>query len=137
MTIPGKIGSKCVGPEVVEPKVAVNGLPVPPADPDSEGNWIVKNIPLTTGNKTLTTEVKDKFNRTKTDTRTITLASAPVFTYDLNGNTTGDGTWTYAWNEENRMVAAESKPAIDESDKKKLEFLYDSQGRRRKGGKIG
>jgi hypothetical protein len=120
-----------VGPEVVEPKVPVNGLSVPPADPDSKGNWIVKDIPLTTGNNTLTTEVKDRFNRIKTDVRNVTLSSAPVFTYDLNGNTTGDGTWTYTWNEENRMVEAESKPALDESGKKKLEFLYDGQGRRR------
>jgi len=118
-----------VGPEVVEPKVAVNGLPVPPADPDSEGNWIIKDIPLNTGSNTLTTEVKDKFNRVKTDTRSVTLAQAPVFTYDLNGNTTGDGTWTYTWNEENRLVEAiKSNAGIPAC---KLEFSYDGQGRRR------
>ncbi len=45
------------------------------------------------------------------------------YTYDDDGNMTGNGAWTYTWNGENRMIQAESAD-------KKLEFAYDFMGRR-------
>ena len=44
---------------------------------------------------------------------------------DANGNMTSDGTWTYTWNEENRMVAQ------IKADDTKAEYTYDGLGRRR------
>ena len=43
--------------------------------------------------------------------------------YDLDGNQTGDGTWTYEWDGENRLVAAEKSGM-------RLTFTYDYLGRR-------
>ncbi len=55
------------------------------------------------------------------------LAAAPTFTYDDNGNTTGDGTFTYTWNDENRLISILSYPV----NPVKIEFSYDGLGRRR------
>jgi RHS repeat-associated protein len=61
-------------------------------------------------------------------------------TYDLDGNQTSDARWNYAWNGENRLILAEEKviptavaagaspPTV--TTRQKLEFSYDSQGRR-------
>ncbi len=51
-----------------------------------------------------------------------------TLTYDLDGNLTSDGIWQYEWNAENRLVAMTPIPPY--SDTPKLEFFYDSQGRR-------
>ena len=48
--------------------------------------------------------------------------------YDLNGNLTNDGIYAYFWNNENRLVKIE--PLEPASDKVKMEFAYDGQGRR-------
>ncbi len=61
-------------------------------------------------------------------------------TYDLDGNQTSDARWNYAWNGENRLIVAEEKPiptavaagvsTPSVTTRQKLEFTYDSQGRR-------
>ncbi|UDQ98453.1 RHS repeat-associated core domain-containing protein [Lentisphaerota bacterium WC36G] len=45
------------------------------------------------------------------------------FTYDDDGNMLTNGAWTYAYNGENRMTTAENGT-------KRLEYIYDYQGRR-------
>ena len=52
--------------------------------------------------------------------------------YDLDGNLLSDGWWIYSWNAENRLTAAETDPIAVSAgmQKKKLEFEYDSIGRR-------
>ena len=44
-------------------------------------------------------------------------------TYDADGDMLSDGTWSFTWNAENRLIAAEKSGA-------KLEFQYDYAGRR-------
>ncbi len=59
-----------------------------------------------------------------TTTRTGTAEQTPqTFTYDDDGNMLTNGDWTYIWNGENRLIAAEK------SDQR-LEYSYDYQGRR-------
>ncbi|MDP2815585.1 MAG: RHS repeat-associated core domain-containing protein, partial [Rectinemataceae bacterium] len=112
-----------VSPIVVEPTVKVNGES---AAVDTQGRWVKQAVPLTVGENTLTVEAIDKFDRQASETRKITLASPPVFTYDANGNMTGDGLWQYSWNDENRMtVASFASSAV------KVENVYDGMGRRR------
>jgi RHS repeat-associated protein len=54
------------------------------------------------------------------------------FTYDADGNLTQDGKWFYTWNAENRLIEMETVAAAVTAGAKrqKLEFDYDSQGRR-------
>ena len=56
-----------------------------------------------------------------------------ALTYDLDGNLTFDGTWTYEWDAENRLRAMTMTNAIaglTASNRLKLEFVYDFMNRR-------
>lgn len=55
-----------------------------------------------------------------------------TFTYDLDGNLTGDGLWTYTWDAENRLVAMENvnHTNLATTARQKLTFEYDDRGRR-------
>ena len=50
------------------------------------------------------------------------------FTYDLDGNLTGDGRWTYTWDGENRLVRLVANTSV--GSQLRLDFAYDSKGRR-------
>ncbi|MBN2451004.1 MAG: hypothetical protein JXR77_11480, partial [Lentisphaeria bacterium] len=93
--------------------------------------------------------------------RTVRLPDAnPVpYTYDANGNMLGDGRRTLTWNNESRdlpypagrdrrcepcecrsdrtgaatprLVAIESTAVVPAADRRRIEFAYDGQGRRR------
>ena len=56
------------------------------------------------------------------------------FTYDADGNLTQDGRWAYTWDAENRLVAMEARAdiaaALPSLPLQRLEFTYDSAGRR-------
>lgn len=51
-----------------------------------------------------------------------------LFSYDLDGNLTQDGRWTYSWDAENRLVSMVAVTAV--GPQQKLVFTYDSTGRR-------
>lgn len=53
-----------------------------------------------------------------------------AYTYDADGNLTQDGRWSYSWDGENRLVSMEALPAVPVEAKQRLEFAYDSTGRR-------
>jgi len=60
-----------------------------------------------------------------------------AYSYDADGNLTGDGRWLYTWDGENRLIAMETRPDIlapiatfPLTERRKLEFNYDAQGRR-------
>lgn len=52
------------------------------------------------------------------------------FTYDDDGNLLTDGLWNYVWNGENRLIELNSRTNVPASQRKKLQFTYDHQGRR-------
>lgn len=53
-------------------------------------------------------------------------------TYDLDGNLTFDGVWNYQWDAENRLRSMNMTniTAVPNAERKKLDFLYDDEGRR-------
>ena len=53
-----------------------------------------------------------------------------AYTYDLDGNTTSDGRWTYTWDAENRLSSIEAVATAPVAAKLRLEFAYDGMGRR-------
>ena len=59
-------------------------------------------------------------------------ASSQALTYDADGNLTFDGTWTYEWDPENRLAAMSmtNLAGIANSNRLRLEFVYDYLGRR-------
>jgi RHS repeat-associated protein len=125
-------------PHQADPTVTVQGeedeSPVA-ATVDAEGKFVRKDVPLADGENAITVNVTDKYGRTTSGVHTIdvTLATGtPTFSYDDNGNTTGDGTFTYTWNDENRLVAVAWET---EAANISLAYLYDGLGRRRRATK--
>lgn len=53
-----------------------------------------------------------------------------IYQYDFDGNLTQDGRWNYTWDAENRLVSMQSIASVPDTAKRKLDFLYDYQGRR-------
>jgi hypothetical protein len=45
----------------------------------------------------------------------------PSFTYDLDGNLSGDGVWTYTWDGGNRWTMMESVAGLTNIARKRLE----------------
>lgn len=66
--------------------------------------------------------------------RTLVPQNPERFEYNLDGNLTQDGRWTYTWDAENRLVAMETVGACLQANPtfpaQRLEFTYDSTGRR-------
>ena len=53
------------------------------------------------------------------------------FTYDADGNMTGDGRWFYLWDGENRLERMETKPqTLTNYPNRRLVFTYDYMSRR-------
>ena len=50
------------------------------------------------------------------------------FTYDPDGNMTSDGTWSYTWDAENRLI--EVLPLVTNFDSTLIQYMYDAQSRR-------
>ncbi len=53
-----------------------------------------------------------------------------VFYYDLDGNLTNDGRWTYTWDAENRLTKVESLASAPAASKRKVVWEFDGKGRR-------
>ena len=97
-----------------------------------KGEWTAKGFALAAGNHTF------DIVRTATDQTAATAqtsvtrpADGITFSHDLNGNLLGDGNWSYTWNDENRLVAAERPGTAGILPASRLEFVYDGLGRRR------
>lgn len=69
--------------------------------------------------------------------QTWTPKTPEIPTHDADGNLTGNGQWTFIWDAENRLAACETRNDIlppsglfPLAQRRRLEFAYDSQGRR-------
>lgn len=80
--------------------------------------WSVLNI---------TSDLGGSFSRTA-----FTPQTPESYTYDNDGNITGDGRWTYQWDAENRLIAMETQASAYSigTPRQRLEFKYDYLGRR-------
>ena len=68
-----------------------------------------------------------------TTSRSAFVARTPEgFSYDADGNMVADGRWMYAWDAENRLISCETTASAAGAGVpvQRLEFLYDSSGRR-------
>jgi RHS repeat-associated protein len=107
---------------VSEPaNVTVGGKPATvTADNRFEGQAVV---PGGTGQVAVT--ATDPSGNVRTSTYQVSQgATSKSFTYDLNGNMTSDGTRTYEWDAENRLVAVKDGPATVAS------YTYNKSGLR-------
>jgi RHS repeat-associated protein len=88
------------------------------------GNVFDGRATVPSGTSTVPVVAMDPAGNVRTNNYEVSQAgSSKSFTYDANGNTTGDGTRTYEWDAEDRLVA------INEGTHRS-EFAYDGLGRR-------
>jgi RHS repeat-associated protein len=53
-----------------------------------------------------------------------------IFTYDADGNLLSDRRWNYTWDAENRLIKVESRPDTPSSSWRRIEWTFDTLGRR-------
>ncbi len=89
----------------------------------------VRDESLASGASAASVAATDGANNTKTNTYQVNVnpVSTQNLTYDANGNMTSDGTNTYKWDAENRMIEIDYPGSGNKS-----EFVYDAYGRNTK-----
>jgi RHS repeat-associated protein len=99
--------------------VTISGVP---AAVDANNNFR-GTVPTTSGTNTFTIVAKDPSGNTTTKTYEIGMAgSSKTFTYDANGNLSGDGTRSFQWDARDQLLSVEIAAA-------RSEFSYDFAGR--------
>jgi RHS repeat-associated protein len=79
---------------------------------------------VSSGTSSIQVAAKDYSGNLRTNTYDVSQSgSTTSYTYDSNGNLTGDGTRTFEWDAENRLLAVEAGTH-------RSEFTYDGLGRR-------
>jgi RHS repeat-associated protein len=79
---------------------------------------------VASGSNTVAVVATDPAGNARTNSYQVSATGASkTFTYDANGDMTGDGTRTYEWDAEDRLVAANLGT-------RRSEFTYDGQGAR-------
>jgi RHS repeat-associated protein len=86
-------------------------------------------VTLADGTNLLTAVVADALNRSGTNTALAWLPATASFTYDANGNLTGDGRRTFAYDDEDQLVSVTVTNGPNSSTRST--FVYDALGRRR------
>lgn len=99
-----------------------------PATLTSTKNF-VRDESLSSGASAASVAATDGANNTKTNTYQVNVnpVSTQNFTFDANGNMTSDGTNTYKWDAENRLVEIDYPGSGNRS-----EFVYDGNRRNTK-----
>ncbi len=115
-------GALLFGGTVSEPAtVTVGGKPATV----SSTNQFSGTVPVPSATSQVAVQATDPSGNIRTNTYEVTQAgTAKSFTYDANGNMTGDGTKTYEWDAENRLTV------VKEGGSPLATFTYDGTGRR-------
>lgn len=140
-TVPGVID--VMGTAVTDANVTVNGQSVTRQGESWHHSVTIPNTAVATWNEFTVAGIRPGQGPGGSDavavsTRKAWLPKTPeAFSYDADGNLTGDGRWVYSWDGENRLVAMETRADIlpplgnfPLTERRKLEFTYDGQGRR-------
>jgi RHS repeat-associated protein len=128
-TIPGYFD--VVGSSTPDAAVTVNG-----AATERQGASWRKETAVTNTSVPVATAVTVAGSRgadTASQTGKVFTPKTPeVFTYDLDGNLTGDGRWIYTWDGENRLLSVQTAAAAATAGAAgvKRVFAYDYMGRR-------
>ncbi|HEY9171485.1 MAG TPA: RHS repeat-associated core domain-containing protein, partial [Verrucomicrobiae bacterium] len=100
---------------------------------ERKGEYFRKELQVGNGNGPLWTNVTVASGGLTNTGGLVFPDDNQALTYDLDGNLTFDGTWSYTWDAENRlrtMTMTNAIAGIVASNILKLELTYDYQGRR-------
>jgi RHS repeat-associated protein len=105
--------------------VSGTGLSAGNANVYADGSWARAGATLANGTNSYTATAEDTYGRTAQDSVTVNLPATVTFTYDANGNLTGDGRRVFEYDYENQLTNVYVASAWRESMK------YDAFGRKR------
>ena len=102
-----------------------------------QGDWFHRAVPVTNTSNGVAAEIKVTGVRSGETWNPIMnkvgLARVPkaaeTFTYDFDGNMTGDSLWTYQWDGENRLIRVTSKLLTGDHAYRDETFTYDYANR--------
>jgi len=106
--------------------VTVNGSV---ANRYADNTFALGGFNLTDGTNTFTAIAADSLGRWDTNTVSVNLPATVSFSYDANGNLTGDGRRIFAYDDENQLISVIVTNSTGSSTKS--EFAYDGKLRRR------
>ena len=119
------------GVDVIGTALATNAVTVNGQTAYRKGEYFRKEVTVANSSAALWTNMITAAAGETSITGAVLVAQTPEsFTYDADGNLTQDGSWTYAWDGENRLTNMTSLSSAPTASKYKLDFLYDFQGRR-------
>jgi RHS repeat-associated protein len=87
-------------------------------------NTFVGSAQVSSGTSQVVVQATDPLGNRRTNTYQVSVSgTSKTFTFDANGNMTGDGTRTFEWDAENRLLAINQGTL-------RSEFSYDGESRR-------
>jgi len=119
--------------EICGAAVATNSVTVNGGTADRTGEYFHREITVSNGSGPLWQSVSISSGTTTTNGGLVCSGNNQTLTYDADGNLTFDGTWTYEWDGENRLVLMTMTNGVanmPDAKRLRLEFAYDSQNRR-------
>jgi RHS repeat-associated protein len=117
--------------DVMGISLATNSVTVGGQTAYRKGEYFRDQLPVSNSSAAVWTNIAVSSPNQNSITGNVFVAqSTENYSYDADGNQTGDGRWTFTWDGENRLVSMQGQSGIPTGAKYKLDFIYDSQSRR-------
>lgn len=118
--------------DIVGVAFATNSVSVNTLAADRKGEYFHREITVTNGAGPVWCGVTVTSGSVSSNGGFVFPANQQALTCDLDGNLTFDGIWNYEWDGENRLksMTMTNVSGVLSTNRFKLEFTYDSQGRR-------
>jgi RHS repeat-associated protein len=116
-----------LGAALATSAVTVNG-----GSTDRKGEYFHGEVTVPNSSGPLWQDVTVACGGTNDQGGVLSAGNRQSLTYDLDGNITFDGTWTYEWDGENRLSAMSMTNIanLQDTNRLRLQFAYDYQGHR-------
>jgi YD repeat-containing protein len=122
-TVPG--GFDVVGIANAQERVTINGS----AADYRRGEYFQELISVNNGSAPVWQSVSVSTSGGGSTHGNVHVPRTPqVYQYDLDGNLTSDGRWSYVWDAENRLIRLVASTTV--GPQQRIDFEYDPQGRR-------
>ncbi len=119
--------------DIIGVAVATNSVTVNSGTADRKGEYFHREISISNGSGPVWQNASVTSAGNTTNGGFAFPKNSQTLTYDSDGNLTFDGIWTYEWDPENRLAAMSMTNTLANlvnSNRLRLEFVYDYQGRR-------
>jgi RHS repeat-associated protein len=115
--------------DIVGVGLATNAVTVNGTTAYRKGEYFRQQVSVSNGNNPVWQNMSvAESGQTSVSGNVFVPKNQEQFSYDLDGNLTQDGRWTYGWDAENRLISL--TPSTSVGPQISLKFEYDWQGRR-------